>query len=277
MIEASSSGLHLVSLGSGTPVLVVHGGPGLDHQYLRPWLDPLAQEARLTFVDLRGHGQSERYADPSMYSHATWVADIEQARISLGVDHFVLMAHSWGSFIALEYALKHQEHLLGLALCSTAAALNYTEQALEIARARATEEEFRGLVAALSAPATDDESFRSSWLAALPVYFAGDGAEAIRQMDRGTIYAFEAFNRGMFECMPHYDVTAGLDTIACPTLVLGGRHDWITPPDLGPGVVSRGIAGSELHIFEQSGHFPFIEEQDAFLAVVTRWLARLEA
>ena len=107
VIEASSSGLHLVSIGSGTPVLVVHGGPGLDHQYLRPWLDPLARAAQLTFVDLRGHGRSERYpADPSMYSHAVWVS-----RLSSRVATFLSSKSktpSWRWLRAGSHASKHE-------------------------------------------------------------------------------------------------------------------------------------------------------------------------
>jgi len=66
-----------------------------------------------------------------------------------------------------------------------------------------------------------------------------------------------------------------LRTIDAPTLLLAGRHDWIMPP--GPGVerMHEQMPGSELVVFEESGHFPFIEEQERFVSVVGDWLAKV--
>lgn len=67
--------------------------------------------------------------------------------------------------------------------------------------------------------------------------------------------------------MPSYDVRDRLAEITAPTLVLGGRHDWVTPyPE--SEIIAAGIPGSKLVIFEESGHLPFIEEQDRFMSVV---------
>jgi proline iminopeptidase len=64
--------------------------------------------------------------------------------------------------------------------------------------------------------------------------------------------------------------------VKVPTLILAGAHDHIIGPEHGSARLHREIRGSQLHTFEASGHFPFIEEPDAFVAVVSTWLASLE-
>lgn len=269
--------LHTVALGDGPALVALHGGPGLDHTYLRPWLDPLADGHRLVYVDQRGHGRSPRPADPEELDHEGWADDVEAVRRSLGGEPVVIFGHSWGAFIALEYALRHPGGLSGLVLCSGAPALDYTERSLELARARADEEQFAALLEALSGPAPDDATFQARWNAVLPVYFARPDPEVLRRMDAGAIYSAAAYNRGMFGCIPSYDVREGLSEIRVPALILGGRHDWITPPDPGPGRLADGLPEAELHIFEDSGHFPFIEEPEAFLRITRDWLLRRAA
>lgn len=107
------------TLGSGPPLVLLHGGPGLDHTEFRPWLDPLATHFTLVFVDERGTGRSAR-VDPSTATTENMVADIEALRQHLGYEQIALLGFSFGGFLALAYAAQYQQHLSHLLLVSTA-------------------------------------------------------------------------------------------------------------------------------------------------------------
>jgi proline iminopeptidase len=76
----------------------------------------------------------------------------------------------------------------------------------------------------------------------------------------------------MFEkIIPVYDVRPQLGNIRVPTLVLAGRHDWVTPVGESEQLAER-IPDAQLVVFEESGHMPFIEEQDLFVETVKRFM-----
>ena len=261
--------------GSGVPMIVLHGGMGWDHTYLRPWLSALGDRLELIFVDLRGNGRSPVPADWGEVSHATWVDDIEQLRTRLGHERILLFGHSYGGHLALEYALRCPEHLRGLILCATTPALDYPEVIVANAQTRGTPEQVETLTRTLSAPLPDDEAFRDTMETLLPLYFHdphSDLAETI--FDQVTSRA-AAFNHAVFKCLPGYNVQDRLKEIATPTLVLGGRDDWITPPAQAAERLHAGLPNSELVIFSNSGHFPFAEEPTAFERAVRNWLDRV--
>ncbi len=78
------------------------------------------------------------------------------------------------------------------------------------------------------------------------------------------------------QVIPSYDVRPRLGEIAIPTLVLAGRHDWVTPVGQSEAIAA-GIPDTEFVVFEESGHSPFVEEQDRFLAVVRRFMGFADA
>lgn len=260
--------------GSGPPMLVLHGGLGLDQATLRPWLDPLGQHARLIFLDVRGCGQSDPVHEGNTVTHATWADDADALRVHLGVERWTVFGHSYGSFLALEYALRYPERLEGLVLCSSAPALAHTGEAMATARQRGTPEVLSALEAALAGPSPSDAAFEAAWRAVAPLYLHRPAPGALAAITDGVRYRAGAFNASMLGCAASYDVRGRLGEIAAPTLVLSGRHDWICPPEHGALPLARGIPGAEVELLEDSGHFPFVEEPERFLTVVSAWLGR---
>ncbi|MGH2692485.1 MAG: alpha/beta fold hydrolase, partial [Actinomycetota bacterium] len=103
-VAVADTRLWVLEMGEGRPLLMLHGGPGLDHTQFRPWLDPLAERFRLIYVDLRSQGRSD-LADPSTWSLERMAADIEELAGSLYLDSFAILGHSFGSFVALRHAV----------------------------------------------------------------------------------------------------------------------------------------------------------------------------
>ena len=97
--------LNVEEVGSGFPLIVLHGGPGLDHSMFRPYLDPLGDEYRLLYIDERGQGRSQR-VDPATLSLEVFARDVDLLAESLELDSFALLGHSFGAIIATYHATE---------------------------------------------------------------------------------------------------------------------------------------------------------------------------
>jgi proline iminopeptidase len=271
---ANGTELFFTTYGTGRPVLVMHGGLGFDHSYFRPWLDDLAGEAgaQLIFYDHRGNGRSARPDDWTGVTHETFVEDADALRAELGHERITLFGHSYGGFLAMEYALRHQDRLDGLILSCTAPALDYPEVVFANAAERGTPEQVAELEAGLGDPTSDDAELRRMLGHIMPFYFHRFDPEVTAAIDAATVYSGPAFRHAFTQCIPAYDVTGQLAGVQTPTLVIAGRHDWITPPAQGAERIHAELPNSDLLIFEESGHFPFIEEHDAFITSVAEWI-----
>lgn len=261
--------------GQGRPMLIMHGGSGLDHTYFRPWLDPLGDQVQLVYYDQYGQGRSTRPDSYEKISMESWADEADDLRASLGYERILLLGHSYGGFIAQTYALRHPERLDGLILSNTAPALDYPDVIMANAQSRGTPEQVQAVIAGLSAPVADDASWRQLWNTILPLYFHHYDPQVAASLDASTHYSAEAFNQGMGKIIATFNTLNRLHEIVIPTLVLAGSDDWITPPKQGAERLHAGLPNSKLATFEESGHFPFIEEQAKYIETIRAWLATL--
>src|SRR5499425_3208818 len=90
----------------GLPLVVLHGGPGLDHHEFGDYLDPIAATGRyrLLLVDERAQGRSDRSAPPETWTIARMAADVTDLAAELGLGSYAVLGHSFGSFLALQHA-----------------------------------------------------------------------------------------------------------------------------------------------------------------------------
>ena len=112
-------------IGSGkVKVLLLHGGPGVPHDYLEA-MESFLPEAgiEMYYYDQLGVGNSDVPDDPSLWTLARYTEEVEEVRRGLGLENFVLFGHSWGGILAMEYALKYQQHLRGLVISDMAAGI----------------------------------------------------------------------------------------------------------------------------------------------------------
>lgn len=252
------------------PCFVLHGGPGMDHSYFRPWLSPLADTLQLIYVDHRGTGRSARPALETC-TIAQMADDLEALRRYLGLGRVTVLGNSFGGFWALVYALRHPASLNRLILVSTAPSHEFAQDAEREAARRATPLQRETMPAVFAGRVETEEAFRRWWDIMLPLYFyrwdARIGTEMIeRGIDNPLVAAYMFTHE-----IPKYDVRPQLGEIAVPTLIVAGRHDWVTPVSQAEQLAA-GIPGSELVVFEESGHMPFIEEQQGFTTVVKRFV-----
>ena len=267
--ELNGTTLYYQEIGAGMPCVVIHGGLGLDHVYMRP-VDFLGSALRLIYLDVRGNGRSGRPPLETL-TFETFCADLEALRQHLGIERWAALGNSYGGFIALEYALRYPEHISHLILSDTSPSCGDYEE--EIGANVERHNPSPDVLAALAEEPTDDASFSRNFTALLPLYYAHYDAERARRQFEGTIFCHQTAAHAQPMAKRVYNVTRRLGEIHVPTLVTVGREDFICPPSRAE-ILHAGIPDSELAIFEHSGHFPFVEEPETFFATVRNWLAR---
>jgi proline iminopeptidase len=263
-VELQQTHLFYTTSGRGLPCLVMHGGLGLDHTYLRG-LDSLGDVLHLVYYDHRHNGRSGRPPLETV-THAQLAADAESLRQHLGLGKVAVLGHSYGGFIALEYALRYPASLSHLILLDTAAVFNYGEEIMDNARAMGATP---AMLEALAASVADDEAMKSMLKLILPLYFYRY-QPAYEALFAETIIS-AALEGQQEQMLASYNLLPHLHEIGCPTLLLVGRYDFICPPSQAQ-LMHEHIPHSRLVVFEHSGHLPWIEEPALFIQTLKGWL-----
>jgi proline iminopeptidase len=268
LVEVHQTQLFYIRSGTGVPCLVMHGGLGLDHTYLRG-LDIVSDVLHLVYYDHRHNGRSGRPPLESV-THAQLADDAEGLRQHCGFGKVAVLGHSYGGFIALEYALRYPDSVSHLILLDTAPVYNYREEITNNAMAKGATP---AMLEALTASSSTEEAMKSTLKLILPLYFYRyQPAYAAFLADIIVCAALEGHQEKMLST---YNTLPYLHEIGCPTLLLVGRDDFICPPSQAQ-LMHTHIPHSRLVVFEHSGHFPWIEEPALFIQTVKEWLEQEE-
>jgi proline iminopeptidase len=260
--------LYYDELGQGPVCLVMHGGLGFDHTCFRPALDRLGDRLRLVYYDHRGNGRSGRPPLETLTMERL-ADDADALAAHVGADRVVVLGHSYGTFVAQELALRHPGRVAGLILVGATPGQLGASESPDDEQGSPPPPELQALLRA--SPATDEE-FAAVVRALAPFYVRGIEPAALEPVLAKTILRAGAMRRSM-EVLATWSAVDRLGTVACPVLLLVGRHDVFCSPPQSERIARR-VPEAELVVFEESGHFPWLEEPDRFLAVVRGWLDR---
>ena len=262
------SKLFSVRKGRGRPVLVIHGGLGLDHTYMRA-LDRLSDVAELIYVDVRANGRSPRDGVAEMTLES--IADeLDALRAELGFAQWTVLGHSFGSFIALTYAIRHPARLAGLIAVASAPSFEHAPAIAAHVGKRGHPDAAAALLSALGTAPTSDAHFGEVWLQILPLYFHDWNPRYLAAFAE-TAYSAPGYERGN-ALLATYNVRDALAKITAPTLLIAGDDDFITPADLCSAVLAKSIPAAQLAVLPDTGHFPHLEAPVAFDAEARAWL-----
>ena len=263
--------------GAGEPAIVIHGGPVLDHSYLRPYIAPLGDELELVFYDQRLSGRSDGVVDSASVRLDTFVDDIEALREALGFERVHLIAHSWGGLLAMKYAVAHGDRLHSLVLLNAMAPTSelWREEEL-LLRASLVPEDTAGAGAvqtseafAAGEPATLETVLKLSFRSLLYDRSMADELSFHVEADyleRGRQFGF------MIGDLMSYDLMTDLRNMDVPTLVLYGEDE--PGATLGGEAIAEAIPGAQRVTIPAAGHFPFMEQPEVFLEAVREFLAQ---
>jgi proline iminopeptidase len=279
LIDVGDTRLHVTERGEGDLALfVLHGGPGLDHTMFGSYLDALGDRCRLLLVDERGTGRSEP-APPGTWALAHHAADVEAMAGALGLERYTVLGHSYGAFIALQHAVDFPGSPAATIISSgipDARFLTHVEEQLAAFEPVELREQVQSSWAR-EAHAHTQEEVASLLSDQLPFHFADPRDPRIDDVRAGmtdAVYGPDVLRAAATEDYGAIAVEDRLADVTHPVLVLAGRHDR-TCPVAAAEAMAAGLPDADLVIFEHSGHMTFVEENEAYLAAVRAFLARL--
>jgi proline iminopeptidase len=261
--------LNVEEVGNGFPLILLHGGPGLDHSMFRPYLDALGDQYRLLYVDERGQGRSDR-VDPATLSLEVFARDVDLLAAALDLDTFALLGHSFGAIIATYHATE-----LGTADAYVISGGGDSSEALDAdvqASLDALGNEGKTIAASWEAEKTveTEEQLKQLLRDQMPFHFYRDPPLGYAEETVGSpevLRYFASMGYGAFDYRPK------LKDVDKPTLVIVGEHDRTTTPRAAR-VLHEGIQSSELVVIPEAGHMSFVEQTDRYLAAVRDFLTR---
>jgi len=175
-----------------------------------------------------------------------------------------VLGHSFGSYVALQYARLFPARTRKLVLVSGAPAFDYPDVIGANLARLATPEQGAFLQKAMIAPLSGDEEFRRGWNLLLPLYFRKLDPRVAESTDAAMTYSAPALFHG-FRMLSQFSALPWISELQMPVLAVAGRYDWVAPLAQGAQRLARGLPRARLAVFEESGHFPFIEERSRFL------------
>ena len=253
--------------GEGAPCVVLHGGLGFDHTVYRRTLGPLSPPLELVFLDHRGNGRSGRPPLETL-TMAQLADDAVALADHLGHHQVIVFGHSYGGFVAQELAIRHPDRVRGLLLVDTTPGQLGRDESEDSIEPGPPQPPALGEVMASLVPT--DDGLAAGLQALLPHYLHRRDVEEVGPLFADTVFDVSAMLRG-FEVLASWSSIDRLSTVRCPTLLVTGRHDVFSSFPQAHRIARR-IPGARVEIFEHSGHFPWLDEPDAFFGLVHDWL-----
>jgi len=273
---------------SGPVVVFLHGGPGYNAYAFEKAVGALLEpHVRMVYLDQRGCARSWFPARPEQLGMRPTVEDIEKLRVHLGARRLYVMGHSFGGLVALEYQRAHPGSVDGLMLVETTGDLSRAlEHQLATLAARAPE--------AFPAQASQLQALARSADAPFQRILAAYGLVGRLPLQRQLHFASDEGQRrneawddesGLMACdsgpvAARYSADGELDSthsdlmrpLSVPTLVFGGRKSEV----IGAEALQEAARAwkAEVRWFENSGHFIYVEEPEAFAQAVVEFVTR---
>lgn len=276
--------LYYRDIGQGQPIIILHGGPSFDHNYLLPDLDRLADAFRLIYYDQRGRGKSAWSVQPAAVSLQSEMDDLEALRAHLQLEQAALLGHSWGGLLALEYALRHPERVSRLVLLNTAPA-SYGDFQLFERQLNMREPEDVERMRVLESSPTFEEGDLETRAAYYRLYFQPTlrppelldrlSARLYLGWTKETVLTARATTGRLWEETaesPEYNLLPQITRLRIPTLVLHGDYDFV--PVACAAHIAEAIPDARLVVLPDCGHFSYLERPDAVREALTEFFAK---
>lgn len=288
-VDAHGVLIYYKACGTGQPLIVLHGGPGATHEYFLPYLLPLARTNRLIFIDERGSGRSQKLENVSAYTIENMVEDVEDVRQALHMGTMNLLGHSYGGVLAQAYALKYQQNLMHLILCSTFHSTKHMNEVFVKIKEKMAPE-LRERIDAMEKTGLfghgkefERNRYTSEYMSAawgegyFPYLYQNHPDPNFDPNDMG-VTAWDLY-REMWGVHGEFVIDGNLvsveyadqlSSLKIPTLITVGDHDECAP-SLSQEMHAK-IAGSKLVILPKSGHMTFVDQPSLFNSTVDVFL-----
>lgn len=269
---------------AGIPLLVLHGGPGVPHDYLEP-LEALADQRPVVFYDQLGCGDSDRSADESLWTIERYVDELARVRAALKLDRVHILGHSWGTMLAVDYMLqRHLDGVVSLTLAGPALSAERWSADQRVWLLELPEQMQLAVREAEHAGNFDSPKYQS----AIEAFYArhvcrlDPWPDCVRRAlsEEKMGHAAYRYMWGPSEftvtgTLRSYERVDRLKEIKTPALFICGRYDEATPA--ATEYYHRNMPGSEFVVIENASHLSWVEQPDVFNRVLRDFLRRSEA
>jgi len=264
----------------GTPLLLLHGGPGCPHDYLEP-LEALADERPVIFYDQLGCGLSETPTDTTFWRVERFVDELKTVRTTLKLKQVHLLGQSWGSMLAVEYLLTKPRGVRSLILSGP-----YLSTERFVADCRAYVEQLPAEYCQAILKGETEKVYDSPEYQAALLYFYHKHVCRMESWPDCFNRSFEKFGFGVYQYMwgpseftqtgtlRGRDVVGTLKNITIPVLFTCGRWDEATPATT--RYYQENLPGSEMVVFEEASHAHHLEKMAEYLQVIRTFMTKVE-
>jgi len=249
-------------------LILLHGGPGADHGLYKPAFGALADIAQVVYLDHRANGRSES-GPQDRWCLEQWADDLAGFCDALEIENPVILGVSFGGFVAQAFATRYPERLGGLVLVSTAVRIDF--DIIYDAFERRGGPKARQIAQAYwGSPSTESRNAYIEHCVPLYTYTAADPSWLKRVIRRDDVALH--FNGPLNE-HGRMDHLNGLAQITCPTLVMAGEDDPITPIAFSEEIVA-GLTNAPVQFerYAECGHGVFGDVPKDAMAVLRQFL-----
>lgn len=268
--------------GPGTPLVVIHGGPGSASYGLKVWA-ALGDERPVIRYDQLGAGKADHPADTTLFTVERAVRELQALRDSLGLREVHLYGRSWGAMLVEAYMGTHPSGVRSVILSSPLVTTAQWEQDADSLLRTLPDSTQRAIARHEADHTTDSPEYQAAvaqyyarYLRRLPPRSPAD-ADSAAHPGGGLVYEY-MWGPSEFTAtgtLKHFDATGWLRGIRVPTLFLAGEHDEATPASTER--FSHLVPGAEFRVIPGSAHATENDNPDALLGTVRDFLHRVEA
>ncbi len=270
-------------------VLLLHGGPGMTHEYLEAF-DSYFPGAGIEYYyyDQLGSFFSDQPDDPDLWTIPRFVEEVEQVRKALGLtkDNFYLYGHSWGGILALEYALKYQQHLKGLIISNMMASTPaYNDYAHEVLMPQMDQAALKKIEQLEAEGKTDDPQYMGllmpNWytkhiLRMPPEQWPNPVNRAIQYLNPKIYVLMQGPSEmGLSGRLANWDRTADLSKIAVPTLTIGAKYGTMDPDHM--KMMAQKVQKGRFLFCPKGSHLAMYDDQKTYMKGVIEFLKDVDA
>jgi proline iminopeptidase len=278
-VEVDGAKLFCRTSTHGAPIVVIHGGPGLCQEYLLPYIEKLADSNFVIFYDQRGCGRSSGALNAESINLKTFLNDLESIRKFFGYKKITVLGHSWGGFLAMQYAIAYPESIDKLILLNTIPASS-EERFAFIKELEGRPNPYQGELKAIKEtqkfaegdPTTVEKYYRSSSrvLCYDPqkvdlLNFCMESKAFINGLKVNSLFEENLFKNP-------YNLYDLLKLLNIPTLIIHGDSDPIPPACAEK--IHESIRASQYILLKNCGHFPYVESSDELFRQLSIFLKK---
>ncbi|HKI78157.1 MAG TPA: proline iminopeptidase-family hydrolase [Ignavibacteriaceae bacterium] len=269
-----------VGNGDKTPLVLLHGGPGMPSYYLNP-MAPLGDERPVIFIDQLGCGRSDRITDTTLMTIPAYVKELKEIKDALELKDFFIFGNSWGSILAVEYYFAHPEGIKGLILSGPALDIHRWSMDADTLIATLPDSLQKAIRVNEKNGTYDSPEYQAAveyyyslylarkqpWSPDLDSTFTYAGENVYLHMDGPSEFTLSGN-------LKDYDTTGKLGEIKVPTLFMGGEYDEARPRTV--RYYASFVRGSKVAIIPDAGHISMHDNPEANNKAIRDFLHGIE-